>query len=486
MSFLSDVSPLSLVACALAAAVFLFLAAIAVRKINNPEKNLSYLALSSALTPLRALKQGPFKYPVTLETSMKYAVRKTKLSDFGDTKFAANYKMVMESATQKKNSYSNLGYLTAQTELKMTMVRRLKLVQYLKEVPEIEKVPLRSPVFVMGLPRTGTTFLHRLLSLDPAVRAPLLWELLAPVPGFVPDKADYSKIDQVMEADRHKRAMYTKKLIQTRKSLGDHALDHIHEIGYDLPEECIISMADEIPVLPQFLYTAYLSITEWFAQMDFKTVVQAYTLHRKVLQLLSWQDGAFPGGVKGLKERRWLLKCPIHLFYTKEIAAAFPDAKLVWTHRHPTSAVPSLCSLLKAFHQVYYEPQGYDRRNLGRSVADLSLNLLQQTPKDIVESRLPCAHVTYERLIEDPISVVRGIYKDLGFVFTDDYERILKEFLEKDTAKRKALKAKRTNGTGGDTLHSYSPEEFLLTNEELSSGAFASYCQAYSVPQPKK
>lgn len=73
---------------------------------------------------------------------------------------------------------SNLGYISARIEMNMTWVGRLKLIQYFKDVPQLLDIPIRDPVFVMGLPRTGTTFLHRMLSLDPNVRAPLTWELL--------------------------------------------------------------------------------------------------------------------------------------------------------------------------------------------------------------------------------------------------------------------------------------------------------------------
>ena len=100
--------------------------------------------------------------------------------------------------------------------------------------------------------RTGTTFLHRLLSLDPKVRAPMLWELLAPVPAVNGDESP-----SLHQKDRYKRSEFIRKLVDTRKSLGDHSLEHIHEVGYDLPEECIMALGDEIPVLLQQLYSLY-------------------------------------------------------------------------------------------------------------------------------------------------------------------------------------------------------------------------------------
>jgi hypothetical protein len=131
-----------------------------------------------------------------------------------------------------------------------------------------------------------------------------------------------------MEQDREKRAAFVRGILKTRKSMGDHALEHIHEIGADLPEECLISLAYEIPVLPQFLYSCYMEVEKFFELIPSEKTVAAYLWHKKVLQLLSYQMGLGNSG-EG-EEKRWVLKCPIHLFFPKELAAAFPDAKLVW------------------------------------------------------------------------------------------------------------------------------------------------------------
>lgn len=106
--------------------------------------------------------------------------------------------------------------------------------------------------------------------------------------------------------------------------MGDNAMMHIHEIGHDLPEECIMALSDEIPVNLQFLYTAYLESKIFFDALEGNVINDAYVYYRKVLQLLSYQIG------ERSNPRRWVLKCPIHLFFPKAIAKAFPDAKLIW------------------------------------------------------------------------------------------------------------------------------------------------------------
>lgn len=287
------------------------------RKLRFPEKSYRACLLNISLTPLRYFRIGDFKHgTITLEKAMKYAVKKTKLTDFGGSDFIANYQTVIDCPAHKKLQLTNIGYIMYRIEMNMTMVRRLKFIQYLKDVPEVKEIPIRSPVFVMGLPRSGTTFLHRLLSLDPKVRSPLLWELTSPVPGV-------KTLGKEMEIDYQKRRKFIHKLIADRQNLGDNAIQHIHEIGADLPEECILSLTDELPLHMSLLYSCYLNYEKLFS-IKSENIAAAYAHYKKVLQLLSYQIG------ETKDPRRWVLKCPIHLYYTKEIGQIFPDAKLVW------------------------------------------------------------------------------------------------------------------------------------------------------------
>lgn len=370
----------------------------------------------------------------------------------------------MNSESHKKQKFHNLGYISANIEISMALARRLMFVKYMQDNPDLLKISVRSPVFVMGLPRTGTTFLHRLLSLDPKVRSPLTWELLNPVPRV--NGTDVA----AHEEDRQKRRRYVKKIIETRRKLGDNALAHIHEIGADLPEECLLCLTDFLPCLPMLLYDVYMNI-DTFLELD---PTDAYTMYRKYLQLLSYQCG------ESEDPKKWVLKCPIHMFYPKQLAKVFPDAKLIWNHRHPASAVPSLCSLVKAFHQVYYEPDSRDDHALGQKIKYVSEQLLQQTPKDVAASGLDCANVVYNDLIRDPVKVVKDIYQQFNWEFSAEYDNVLREYLDKNAADRAALKKK-----GKAELHSYSPEEFGLNMDDLVSGGFGEYVKAYNVPMSK-
>lgn len=444
------------------------------RKKRYPEKSFYNNFLNVALTPMRTFRLGPFKQGnnITLEKAIKYAIRKTKLNDLGDSTFMKNYSVILDTPAHKSLKLTNLGYIMYRLEMNMTMVRRLKLIEYLKQNPSIKDIPVRSPVFVMGMPRTGTTFLHRLLSLDPAVRSPLLWELLAPIPSV-----SASDPQEIQDRDINKRAKFIRKLIQTRKSMGDNALEHIHEVGADLPEECIMSLTDVLPLHMSLLYSVYINHKAFFS-IPSKDIEDAYAYYKDVLRILSNQIGDKKG------EKRWVLKCPVHVFFVKEIMKVYPDAKIIWTHRHPISAVPSMCSLVKSLYRLYYVEEGCDDNLLGKSIKEVTYNYLDEIPKMAKKEGIEMKNVLYEDLVKDPIQLVKTIYAENGWEFTDEYNTILKDFLAEDKKKRDQIKKDRE--TSNEIIHHYTPQEFGLTEEELSVGNFDTYVKNFNVPLPKK
>ncbi len=431
-----------------------------IRGRKYPEKSFKNNLINVCLSPMRFFGLSVYKQgALTVTNARDYAIKKCNgLNDWGEgSTLLEYYERMMTSNFHKKQNFTNLGYISARIELNLTFVRKLKTVQYLKDVPSIKDIPVPAPVFVMGLPRTGTTHLHRLLSLDPKRRAPITWELLNPVPTVKPEagKKDFDK--EAMQLDLDKRKKFIQKLVKQRQSMGDNALKNIHTIAYDLPEECLLAITDEMPLLTQFLYTDYMNI-ETFLALD---STQMYSWYKKQLQLLSYQIG------ESESPRGWMLKCPVHLFYIKIIGKIFPDAKIVWTHRHPNKAVPSLCSLIKAMHQLYFETDGRDDKIMGNNIKKVSCDLLRQAPIDIEESGLDCGHVKFTELMKDPVTVVKKLYKDFQWEYTDEYDKILNQYLEDDAKLRQHIG------------HSYSAKEYGIDEKELNEGGFAEYTKRF-------
>jgi hypothetical protein len=140
---------------------------------------------------------------------MTEATKLTGLSDFGDLDFLDYYKQVAQNAFYQSLQFSNLGNIVAQMEFRLVMKRKLKIIQYLKDVPSVLDIPVPAPVFIFGIGRSGTTYLHRLLALEPKARAPYLWELAQPVPETL-------EMAQ-MEVDRAVRKEFMRTVIAQRE-----------------------------------------------------------------------------------------------------------------------------------------------------------------------------------------------------------------------------------------------------------------------------
>lgn len=202
----------------------------------------------------------------------------------------------------------------------------------------------------------------------------------------------------------------------------------------------------------------------------------AFQNYRKMLKILSWQVG------ERRKEttKRWTLKCPGHLMWINGIKAAFPDARIVWTHRHPINAVPSLCSLNSALHSIFYEGSTLDTPELGQLTKQACKLMLDTARQDFRESGLSYAHVLYENLAKDPIATIRNIYDSWGMEFTPAYQSKLEEFLEADRIKRDAMRA-----ADDSKLHNYTPEAYGLTSDELRAD-FKDYIAEFNVAEPRR
>ena len=310
-----------------------YVLAVVKNKGKNPEKSWFLAMLNVFLTPIRYLKLSHYKHGgdlIRMENGMRDATAVTKLSDFGDLTFVESYNKIINLPFYQALRFTNVGFITAAKENELTLQRRLKMMAFLKHSPQVLDVPVRSPVFVFGLGRSGTTFVHRLLSLDPEVRSPRLWELVMPVPNVGKGASDAD-----MAKDRDGRRQFIVDRIKERNFMGDSALENLHEIGADLPEECLMCLSDEIPLSFHYLYTVLLNLTTAFKEISPERIVAAYASYKQYLQLLSFQVG------DRTTPKRWVLKCPLHVFYLKELAKVFPDAKIVWAHRHPTPTVRS-------------------------------------------------------------------------------------------------------------------------------------------------
>jgi len=266
-------------------------------------------------------------------------------------------------------------------------------------------------------PRTGTTYLHRLLSLDRFSRAPFTWELFDPSRRVLDDPTK----------DMEKRIQFCQKNIDFLISLAPH-IEQIHPMAADFPEECLMALGLDVPLLFDTFYL-FLEKPETAYEWDCTEVYENYF---KILQLLQYQ--AFIRDGYSSSERRWVLKCPLHLGLLDFLSKSFPDAKFIWTHRNLNDAVPSLARLIRVGMDMTVN-ESIDLRALGQNCVIFLQEWLQRgdnffCTNEKRESRHTVAHVMYNDLIYNPQQTLLKIYHDLDLSFTTDYEQALKDHLD--------------------------------------------------------
>ncbi|MCA8925328.1 MAG: sulfotransferase, partial [Planctomycetes bacterium] len=207
---------------------------------------------------------------------------------------------------------SALGRVAVFEALTHALENRLRWTAFLAAHPEVRARPLPRPLVVVGLHRSGTTFLHGLLAQGPGRRAPAFWELLRPVPG------------------PGRRAAARRALWLSRRVAPE--LQAIHPVRLDGPEECWTLLANSLRVVSYALHFALPRYARWLDEADARPAYAELALQLRVI------EHARP-------EQPLVLKCPEHLWQLEALLEAFPDAGVVWTHRDPQRCVPSYASL---------------------------------------------------------------------------------------------------------------------------------------------
>jgi hypothetical protein len=358
----------------------------------------------------------------------------TGLTDTGDDWFREPLER-LSGALDDEAALHLAGRLRARGELQLLLQNRLRLVDLWRREPTIDEQVVTAPIVVTGLSRSGTTFLHELLACDPVNRAPLLWELLHTVPP--PSRAGSSVTATGPAAELDPRA----RLADDEITLMDEmvpAFTAMHESRGYWPTECIFAFAHQFSS-DQFtgLYNVP-SYTIWRSGVD---QTPAYDWHRRMLQTLQW---AAPTD-------RWVLKAPSHLSSLPLVFAAYPDARVVITHRDPLRVVGSLADLMATLHWMHSD-------HVDHAVLVQFLCMGLELQMDAVTAErdaggLPdgqISDVRYADLIADPVGVVEGLYASWGLEVTDPFRSRLERYVTDRHTHRAATHDYRFEDTGLD------------------------------------
>ena len=363
----------------------------------------------------------------TVEDLHASATKACGLTDFGPDDYTEPLGVLLESY-RRDADLTELGSKMNRYFLRGALVARALSEASWRAHPAYADTPVTRPIFVTGLPRTGTTALHRLLAADPAHQALEMWLTEFPQPR--PPRETWADNPIFQQID----AGFARHHLENPEYMGLHYMTAAEvEECWQLLRQTVKSVAYEsLAYLPTY--------SQWLQGQDW---TNAYVRHRKNLQLIGLGD-----------HRRWILKNPSHLFALDALLAVYPDALIIQTHRDPVTVLASSCSLSEQ------TTRGWSNTFSGKVIGETQLELWSRGLREFtaVRARHDQAQfldIDFADLRADPIGTVESIYRAFGMEFTD--------------AAREAMTALDEESRSGDRkpVHRYDLAEYGLTEDQV-------------------
>lgn len=374
------------------------------------------------------------------EQLIQTAQNRTGLLDFGDSAFMEPFDILLKSLDEEAE-LTVVGRLFAIADMLRVLESRLEIVEQEKRCPEIADEVIETPIFVMGMGRTGTTILHELLAQDPVNRAPLLNEMISPSPESRRYSGGLSKLG-VADA-------YAKIYDEI-----DPSWITKHESAGDLPNECSYMMNHEFMGTTFFGSYNVVSHVIWDSQVDQR---RGYQIHQRILKMLQWSN----------PRKRFVLKDPAHLGRLPELLETYPDAKLVHTHRDPTKVVASTLSLMASNRLMRSE--SFDAAGLAEMMNYGQCASLEKCIEDRQAGHVPedqIADVRFSEFMQDPVAQVEKLYQHWGWELSEQARHNMSQFM--------AAKPKGKHGK-----HQYAFDEVIGLDRERKR--FKRYMDYYNI-----
>ncbi|MGV9736979.1 sulfotransferase family protein [Rhodococcus aetherivorans] len=364
----------------------------------------------------------------TVEDLHASATRLTGLTDFGDDDYTGALGVLLDSYARDEH-LTPLGSKMSRVFLRGALVARLLSESAWRAHPEHADVAIERPIFVTGLPRTGTTALHRLLTADPGHQGLEMW--LTELPQPRPPRETWAGNPAFAAIE----AGFAQHHVEHPEFMG------VHYMSAGEVEECWQLLRQSFRSVSYECLAHLPTYSRWLARQDW---TGAYARHRRNLQLIGLPDAG----------KRWVLKNPSHLFALDELLTVYPDALIVVTHRDPRTVIPSVCSL--AAHATDGWSHTFRGASIGRSQLDLWARGLdtftaarsRHHPDRFVD-------VDYRDFVADPLGTLGAIYDRFGIPLTAGAEQ--------------AMAALHAESRSGDRrpAHRYRLEDFGLSDAEV-------------------
>jgi len=382
--------------------------------------------------------------PFDEERLLASARRSAGSDDFGTEPFLEPLRVLLDSL--RSAPLNDLGSFIMRGTLLRSLIQRLRAEQWWTEHPEILDEPIEAPIVVVGMMRSGTTLLQRVLASDPRLACAYGWEVGEPAPraGWDPAAEDPRIADA--EAREEQTRVFASELFAIHPT-------YVHEA-----EEEIVFLADAfLSHIPE----ASCDVPGYRAWIDTQDFAPAYRWLRRMLQLLQWQKRR-----RGEPVRPFVLKTPDHLGYLDVLLAEFPDAHLVHSHRDPVSVITSGASLNTTLWRTHcgddVDPHEVGRQWLERMGWSCDRAMAAR-------ASIPASQVTDVAFVDamaDPIGTAGPILAAGGLDATDESVAAMQAWIDQDH-KRESL-----------PVHRYSAADFGLTDDQIRE-RFAEYTRRF-------
>lgn len=383
------------------------------------------------------------KSVVPLDTAglIEAARRETGLDDFGPDDWREPFEILMR-AIEDEGELHFFGRLWTRQEMIQFLKNRLLIEETYRLHPEIEDEEIREPVFVLGLPRSGTSILFELLARDERFMAPANWEFVDPCPP--PEAATY-RTDPRVPAAHHAITMAT-RVTPTLKAM--------HELGAWIPNECGVAFRMSFRSDHHAATAQVPTYTNWLFAADKEP---AYRYYKRLLKLLQWRN----------PRQHWLLKSPDHQSQLPLLFKVFPDARVIMTHRDPVRAQGSVTNLLGTYYWMRSD-KPFDAASFEELLTpEGTAARLDQVVEWLEKGTIPADRVAnslYSDLVEDPQGALEKVYGQLGLPVTEQIRSAVTAYL-----------ADKPKGKFG--AHTYAVDE-----NDRTRALFARYQTYFNVP----
>ncbi|MCV7079107.1 sulfotransferase family protein [Mycobacterium szulgai] len=362
----------------------------------------------------------------------------TGLEDFGSTYYREGLERIVEALNTEAN-LNDIGRIIQHATISNALIQRLKVEDTYREHPEIDDEVVGGPVFVIGLPRTGTTALSQLVAADPQFRSLRMWESQAPAPP--PETATQDTDPRIAQAQAGLKML--DEMFPLMKTLYNSEPTAATECQDLMGMSFRTFHFDGAVHAPSYL--------AWLMDCDMSGT---YIYHRRVLRLLQWH----------CPPTLWHLKTPVHMFALDELIEAYPNAKFLWSHRDPAKVLGSVCSLI---HYVRsWSSDRDDAKELGAEQVDSWVEGVRRAMNfrnRAGDGRF--ADVSFAELQRDPVGSVRSSYTSLGLTFSDATLHAVERWAE-------------GHRPGSRGAHDYDLSDYGLTADGVRE-RFADYLDTY-------